>query len=215
MTYRALNAAKKLDIAIKKRGNIIIIKDLNTNYKKECENYNETANFLNTIIKRRWQEHLDKSSLHLHGFHSLKNAPYSNGFIINMKYPLEDKLFTFAIKARTNTLPTPANIELYNNTPHTNCTICEQSNIFANVSLLHILNKCITSRQLINIRHNKISAIFREQIMKSWEIDEILENKGVPIENLSDRSKNLRPDMIILTDNRQKLLVPMQIIRIT
>ena len=207
LAYRTLNAAKRLNISIKKIKNNIIIKDLNTSYKKECDNYNAVANFINTIIKRRWQESIDASTLHLHGFHSLKNAPYSNGFIINMRRPVDDKLFTFAFKARTNSLPTPANIELYNNVPHKNCTICEQSNIYASVSLLHILNKCITSRQLINTRHNKISTILREQIRKSWNIEDILENKNVPLENLTDRAKNLRPDMIILSENRQKMTI--------
>ena len=207
LVCRTLNAAKKLNISIKKDKNIIIIKDLNTSYKKECENYNTVANFINTITKRRWQESLDKSTLHLHGYHSLKNSPHSNGFLINMKNPMDDKLFIFAIKARSNNLPTPANIELYNEVPHRNCTICEQSNIFANVSLLHILNKCISSRQLINIRHNKISTILREQIQESWIIDDILENKSVPIENLTDRSKNLRPDMIVIAENGQKMTI--------
>lgn len=76
------------------------------------------------LIRTKWKEQISQATFHLHSFLSLANNKDSNAFMQRVSKPAKDSFVQFAIKARTNTLPTQEFIEIIKGQQHTGCPKC-------------------------------------------------------------------------------------------
>jgi hypothetical protein len=110
-------------------------------------------------------------------FCTLGNSKVSNFFISNPKAPNSDSLIRFTLKARNDTLWTPARKAMIfkNDGPDTRCT-CGNRRF---CDLLHILNNCAYNMEKMTVRHNMIQEVLVEAVRKHRKIstEEMLTDK--------------------------------------
>jgi hypothetical protein len=92
----------------------------------------------------------------------------SNFFISNLKSPNADSLIRFTLRARNDTLWTPARKAMIfkENGPETNCSCWNRR--FCD--LLHILNNCAYNLKEMTVRHNMIQEVLVDAIKKHRKI---------------------------------------------
>jgi hypothetical protein len=102
-----------------------------------------------------------------------------NFFISNSKAPNADSLIRFTLRARNDTLWTPARkaATFKENEPATSCS-CGSRKF---CDLLHILNNCAYNLKEMTVRHNMIQEVLVDAIRKHRKIssEEILVNKEI------------------------------------
>jgi hypothetical protein len=133
----------------------------------------------------------------------------SNFFISNPKAPNADSLIRFTLRARNDTLWTPARKAMIfkDYGIDTKCT-CGNRRF---CDLLHILNNCAYNLKEMTMRHNMIQEVLVEAIIKHTKIstDETLTNKGINYgkfqkelgkRKLDENEEKQRPDIQFRTD---------------
>ncbi|GMO19738.1 MAG: hypothetical protein Ta2E_10790 [Mycoplasmoidaceae bacterium] len=186
-------AANKIQIGIKyiEEENKIKIWDKDT--IKMCS-LGETARKKSELLNLAHFNHLKQQKTRGQSICTFKNSPISNFYIGNCKAPTNDYLLRFSIRARNDTLWTPAKKAILNNSinPYCNCGNGRYCNV------LHILNNCNYYMKGMTERHDKIQNRLVEAIEKHKKIakEEIKTNKTISINgmNLEEFSK-LRPDI--------------------
>ena len=171
---------------------------------QSCKNI---ALFLTKQRRERWKLALDSHSMHLHSFHSLINNPLSSEFIIKQKFPINDKIIKFALKARTNNLGTPEFDELINGKQHVFCPFCTKHGKNCIQSLSHILNGCVHKFPDYTVRHNRIQGIIVEYVKELPGIEEIYTDNSIHMPDIPSELSRLRPDIITWFNNRTKCII--------
>lgn len=144
---------------------------------------------------------LVQQSMHGHSFVNLDNAPDSNYLIGNYTNKLSDKIVSFMIAARTNTLFTGYISHLngiHNGPKCPYCGACNEHDI-----LFHKLNNCTPAKYMYTYRHDLVSETLRKQAEMSYQGATIRLNKTVRVPGmpaLTTEEANLRPDITIITE---------------
>lgn len=155
------------------------------------------------LIRTKWKEQIRQATFHLHSFVSLANNKHSNAFIQRVSKPAKDSFVQFAIKARTNTLPTQEFIEIIKGQQHTGCPRC---NAQTNNSLQHILNGCPANRRQIMERHDSVVNYLAEELRREEHTYVAKDSRIVSIR--LDENQLLKPDIQFWnSDSTQVLLV--------
>jgi hypothetical protein len=108
--------------------------------------------------------------------------------------------FRFAVAARTDNLPTPANIKREYNTEGERCRRCGGEGV---PTLAHILNKCRPEMVKMTERHNALSGVIKRAVMEELGdqiTNGIFDNVTVQIEGLSDEVSRQKPDLWFISD---------------
>jgi hypothetical protein len=154
----------------------------------------QAASILMKILRIRHRNKLQSLALRGHSFKSLQGARYSNFFIGHCKGPTSDAIVKFAIRARTNSLPTKANLLKAGKTSNGNCGMCGQME-----TLNHILNGCRHKFKQMTVRHNQICTILVEAVIKSYKSSSIKQNSRIKpmgrTQELPEDTKILKPDI--------------------
>jgi hypothetical protein len=128
-------------------------------------------------------------------FPTLRKNDCSNKFLRNTYTKRSDSFFRFAVAARSDCLATPANIQRWYNLDEECCRRCDHNQ---RPTLAHILNSCPTNFRSMTDRHNRVVRCVKNALEKHIAEDligAINENTSIPIDNLSDETRNLRPDI--------------------
>ncbi|OHT00059.1 hypothetical protein TRFO_33290 [Tritrichomonas foetus] len=173
------------------------------NFKEHNITYKEILKTISFILRKRHYNNLSSLPFKGHSFIDTHNSPCSNFFIGNHRTPFQDYLTKFAIKARTNSLPTKEvlNKRLHNNNNNNNDSKCLHCGQNLNDSLMHRLNKCTANNNGITLRQDNIAHVIANCIKDTLgplDAPPIHENCNVSIANypdLPDRSKHLKPDI--------------------
>jgi hypothetical protein len=154
----------------------------------------QAASILMKILRLRHMKKLQSLALRGHSFKSLQDARYSNFFIGHCKGPTADAIVKFAIRARTNSLPTKANLFKAGKIQNGNCGMCGHLE-----TLNHVLNGCRHKFKQMTVRHNQICTILVEAVIKSYKNSIIKQNSRIkPLgrsQELPDDTKILKPDI--------------------
>jgi hypothetical protein len=154
----------------------------------------QTASSLMRLLQVRHRKKLQSLALRGHSFRSLQQSRYSNFFIGHCKAPTSDAIVKFAMRARTNSLPTKAILLKAGKTHNGNCAMCGHLE-----TLNHILNGCRHRLQKMTDRHNMICNILVEAVLKHFQSPTIKQNSRIkPIGKrveLPEDSKILKPDI--------------------
>jgi hypothetical protein len=149
---------------------------------------------------------LQIQSLPLKGaaFPTLRKNDWSNKFLRNTFTRRSDAFFRFSVAARTDSLPTPANIERWYHIETHNCLRCTSNQ---KATLAHILNNCHTNFPLMTDRHNRVVRCVRKAIEKHITADlvgGINENTTISFSNQSDETRHQRPDIWFIRKERNQ-----------
>ncbi|GMO18297.1 MAG: hypothetical protein Ta2E_09330 [Mycoplasmoidaceae bacterium] len=160
---------------------------------KVCD-MGETAKKISMLLNDEHYEHLTQQKLRGQAMCTFKNSVISNFYIGNCKAPTKDYLLRFSIRARNDTLWTPAKKAIMNrnNNPYCNC----QNHRYCNT--LHILNNCMFNMKGMTERHDKVQNRMVEAIEKHRKVakDEVKVNKAVWIDGLDmEECTKMRPDI--------------------
>ncbi|GMO20772.1 MAG: hypothetical protein Ta2E_11960 [Mycoplasmoidaceae bacterium] len=125
---------------------------------------------------------------------TFKNSAISNFYIGNCKAPTKDYLLRFSIRARNDTLWTPAKKAVINGStnPYCNCGNERYCNT------LHMLNNCQFNMKGMTERHNKVQNRVVDAIEKHSKVtrQEIEVNKSIQINGIDlEELSRLRPDI--------------------
>jgi hypothetical protein len=193
---KARKAAKELNIQIKFERNQLSIKnsekEINTNSPMKIGKF-LTQKVIRPALVQRLVNHPDKGA----SFPTLTNNKWSNKFLRNTHTLRSDAFFRFSVAARTNTLPTLANIHKWYSNENIDDT-CNRCNQAQKSTLAHILNGCPTNFHHMTDRHNKIARCVKRGIESQIAKDilgQIYENTPIQVEGLSEATRNLRPDI--------------------
>jgi hypothetical protein len=139
----------------------------------------ETTQEVGKIFKARHYENLLNQKWRGRTFCTFRNSKVSNFLISNLRAPNADSLIGFTLRARNDTLWTPARKAMIfkENGPDTSCSCVNRR--FCD--LLHILNNCAYNLKEMTVRHNMIQEVLIEAIKKLRKIntEEILMNKEI------------------------------------
>lgn len=163
--------------------------------------------FLTTLRRNYWRECATNQSLHMHSIYSFINNPLSNSHIIKFSKPVSDRFIKFSIRSRTNILGTPEFDEIIHNSNHAPCPLCAHTGANATQSLAHILNGCVKRYTLYTKRHNRVQKTLMEYIRNLRDVEEIYCDKSIPLADMPDNLKLLRPDITVWSNNRKKCLI--------
>jgi hypothetical protein len=137
-------------------------------------------------------------------FPTLRKNECSNKLLRNIFTHRSDAFLRFAVAARADSLPTPANIQRWYNLDNENCHRC---NLNSKPTLAHILNSCSTHFRLMTDRHNGLVRCVRKAIEKHTPEDikgGINENTSIPFDHPSDITRNQRPDIWFIRQERNQ-----------
>lgn len=208
---KAAKSTKNCDLIIKKEeqynSNVITIISKSTDQEKTFATSKGISYFLTNKRRINWKDKLNQNTFHRHAFNHLINNPLSNDFVTNIEHPFTDYLFKFALKARTNTLPTGEFIAHMNNKEPELCPICINNNITEVQSLKHKLNHCITNYQKIKLRHNIICTELLKEITARNQYLRIMEDAVIEINELSEQVRHLRPDIQLWKTETEVILM--------
>jgi hypothetical protein len=201
--FRAANIAN-IGISYNEQG--IVIWSVEDRRGKVCKRGDVTKT-VSVIFEKRHYEALIKQPSRDRPFITFTNSKISNYFIGNCKSLLSDGFIRFALRARNDTLWTPARKAfIYKNqydSPNCQCG----NHRFCN--LLHILNNCSFSGSLMTERHDAVQLRLVEAIKKCRNIqtDDIHNNERMKFNPYKDLDKKnvspfslLRPDMFFWDD---------------
>jgi hypothetical protein len=152
-----------------------------------------TQKVIRPVLAQEMTKHPDKGA----SFHTLIKNECSNTFLRNSHTYLSDAFFRFAVAARTNSLPTLANIGKWYPNENIDDT-CHRCDSARKSTLAHILNGCNANFPLMTDRHNRVVRCVRtaiEKLIPSDLVGQIYENTPVQVSGLSENSIRLRPDM--------------------
>ena len=186
---RAFTAAKETStkLSIKEGNNVSMI--------VQCGNKEPItitkAKQINKVIKENVQITLrDKLTANPSRGHSFTGDYTMESNCYKGPKPFNDQLFKFLIKARTNTLPTPANLNAWGLSQSNNCSKCDST-----CTLNHILNGCRPHRFMqYTWRHNTICARIKESIQRKYNPEYITENSAIDIRRLNEEFEDEIPD---------------------
>ena len=144
---------------------------------------------------------LVQQGMHGHSFVNLNNASDSNYLIGNYTNKLSDKIVSFMIAARTNTLYNGYISHLNGKHNGPKCPYCGASD--EHDTLFHRLNNCTPAKYMYTYRHDLVAEAIRKQAELSYQGATILLNKtirvpGMPV--LTTPEASLRPDVTIITE---------------
>jgi hypothetical protein len=149
------------------------------------------------VVRTRLSQKVLEHELHGASYHTLRGNEVSNRFLTDIYTRKSNAMFRFAVTARADSLPTPANIQRWFKGPETSCSRCHEE---CKATLAHILNKCKVNSVLFTKRHNRIVEIIRKAIIQ-YNGDElennIMENTPVMVEGLPEEVRRQRPDLTI------------------
>ena len=206
ITARACRAAMHLGIQLTKEEELereVIKLKLDEENQIRVETQSAANERMLQLLRAKWREQIAQATFHMHSFISLANNKHSNAFTQRITKPAKDSFVRFAIKARTNTLPTQEFIEVINGQQHAGCPRC---NTHTNNSLQHILNGCPANRKQIMERHDSIVNYLAEQLRKE-EHSYVAKDSRITAVTL-DENQLLKPDIQFWdTDASQVLLV--------
>jgi hypothetical protein len=135
---------------------------------------------------------------------TFKNSTVSNFMLGNCKAPVTDFVLKFIIRARVNTLWTPAvraaRVHSYHGPVNCNCSNGRKCN------LLHILNNCNLNLARMTLRHNMVSGKLVEGIELRKDLSgAIFENKKLVVDEMLKEGKEfdsrIRPDIWFWTED--------------
>lgn len=203
-------AATKLRVGINlgSSGNTLTIRDLVENHCEEIAPKQVSSRITRMLQKRHLSE-LCKLESRGHAFHCLKNSPISNFFLGNHTAPTSDALVRFAIKGRTDNLPTAKNLKLAGIRPSDKCTSCGQIE-----TLNHRLNGCQAKKAAFTPRHNAVVEIIAALVEKHTHGKVIMNrSRTVKLDDISlpERSKNLKPDLWYVKPDGELVLIEVTI----
>ena len=117
---------------------------------------------------------------------------------------ISDKLFKFIVKARTNTLPTQANVQRWfpSEQHDGQCKLCHHIE-----TLNHILNSCHGRSLEYTWRHNIVAQKIANEIQNNFEPDMIKQSGTLEVEGISPENQRFRPDIVARIDNSQKYII--------
>jgi hypothetical protein len=162
-----------------------------------------TQKIIRPVLAQQMMNHQLKGA----SFHTLENNHCSNKFLRNNFSRRSDAFFRFAVAARADSLPTPSNIQKWYHLPEEHCHRCNSD---LKPTRAHILNKCEPNFRYMTDRHNRLVRCVRKAIEKHI-IDDVRgainENTSISIDNLSEATRNQRPDIwFIRRDRNQDIL---------
>jgi hypothetical protein len=165
--------------------------------EKKTLKANEVAKYLSRMLQERHWKLLVQNPMKGHTFHTLKKSPCSNFFVGNVQSPTSDYLVRFALRARTNCLPSEANLaRWYNSSYSSTCSRCNTGKLG---TLAHRLNFCVPMLGRMTERHDNICELLCRAITQRRGVRAISRNVPVQLfarnKALPDRSKKLRPDI--------------------
>jgi hypothetical protein len=148
----------------------------------------------NLIRVQRYQNLIEKQ---VHGatFETLADNTVSNKMMTNIFAKNSDAFFRFVIAARTDNLPTPANIQRWYQTEGATCWKCDYGGV---PTLAHILNACSSVLTKTTVRHNALATLVKRAIVEQLGdkiVDGIRENVTLRSEELSPECSSQRPDL--------------------
>jgi hypothetical protein len=148
------------------------------------------------VVRVRLNHEVLNLPLHGASFHTLHSSETSNKFLTNIHTKRSDAWFRFAVTARADCLPTPANIQRWYGCPEHDCHRCKEEGM--KPTLAHILNQCKMNKFLFTKRHNKVVEIVRKAIIEyvgEELVSDIGENIQIAVAGLSEDVRALRPDL--------------------
>ena len=197
ITARCFRATQRLQIGITKGDNHGLIITDKDKEEHEITTRKHTSTLVLHEVRRKWQEEMNQPTMHKHSYQSLKNSPLSNAFITRVKKPPDDSFVRFAIGARNNTLATQEMQECMTRHEHRPCRYCHKA---VNGSLCHILNGCHHNNRLIIERHDNITDLLAEAMVKD---DTALVIKNSTVKEIAlDRNKTDKPDLQLWNRDR-------------
>jgi hypothetical protein len=164
----------------------------------------EVGKRLTKICQMKHLENIQKSGGKGHSLRDLEGCPISNFFIGNCHSPTSDAVVKFAIRARTNNLPTEANLYNWGKRNSGSCLKCGNHG-----TLVHRINSCRPRFQLMTKRHDDVVELIARMI-EAKQNGIILHRNStirIPSQNmqLSSEVSNLRPDLWFVTPGEKKL----------
>ena len=184
-----------------------ILKEVTSDNKLTFTDSKKISLFLTTLRKKFWASCASKQSMHLHSLYSFADNPLSNSYILNYNLPASDSFIRFAIKSRVNILGTPEFDEIIHNAPHKPCPLCSFTGANATQSLAHILNGCVKRYPFYTNRHNRVQSVIINALKDLPHVSEIHKDSKIPISNLPEDLKLLRPDVVSWNQNRNKCII--------
>jgi hypothetical protein len=229
LIFRAYTASKKLKVGFhyNKEENKVEVSDYFKSMRRDVPEEDEdesdveedikpnkfltnskgVANSLMKILQIRHKKKLQSLVLRGHTFHSLQKSPCSNFFIGNCKAPTSDTIVRFAIRARTNSLPTRAILFKAGKVNDPSCLLCHAGHP---ETLNHVLNGCRNRMNKMTFRHNQICKILVQAVLKHRKKPIIKQNSTISFPNreaeLPEDTRILKPDIWFETNGELYLI---------
>ena len=192
---RTRNVAEKRQIKLEDNGETLQITMQGKAYHPTPTNKVTLGRFLTSQIRKEYLEARKEMPTTCDCLLDATNNPDSN-FMVKGTKPYTNGLVRFMIAARNNLLPTPANIERWQERDHQPCQCgCKGCEVH---TLSHILNSCGYNRAEIIARHDKIVSITRELIAKTIRNAELLADNS----NVLETDRPEKPDLVINSERR-------------
>jgi hypothetical protein len=178
--------------------------EINTNVPAKIGRF-LTQRVIRPALAQKITQHPQKGS----SFPTLRQNDCSNKALRNLFTQKSDAFFRFMVAARTNCLPTPANISIWYRDAQIE-NHCLHCNFDQTPTLPHILNGCHHNFPLMTDRHNRVVRCLRKVIERNLATDligEIHENTPLQVDGLSEELTRLRPDMwFVRRENHENTL---------
>jgi hypothetical protein len=217
--YEAFKAAKNLDFNIgfsdSHSNKIRVIRGTDETVFEQEDMNNDVTEVSAKITRSLRMEHrskLQKLASCGMNFKTLENTLQSKFMMNNCRAPIQDPLFRFILRCRTNTLMTPALQYNYGMIPEEKkfCNCREGHRSVCNIS--HILNNCTYYLSDYTKRHNAVVDKIQELVMNTIEPEKIYYNQEVLIKG--DMTKNgkeyktkRRPDLWYWREENDKKML--------
>jgi hypothetical protein len=204
LVARVRTACSKMNIRLKLKNNEMILTT------PESEHKTKTAVGIGRFLTQGIIRTGKITKLIAHGvrgasFTTLKNNEVSNRMLTNVYTRRSDSFFRFVVVGRADSLPTPANLQLwFGNRQGEACRRCALNR---RPTLAHILNGCTMNFGLYTVRHNQLANVVRKAVIQHVAADLrsgislgiAAEEEGIP-----ERLKVLKPDMVFRRRNVEK-----------
>ena len=117
----------------------------------------------------------------VHG-HSFTGPITKESNVFRNSVPINDSIFKFIIKGRTNTLPTEGNIKDWTGNGTGICKHCGEGK----ETLHHLLNNCKRKMQFYTYRHNIVANILRDAIRTKINPDYYKESCQISLNDITN-----------------------------
>jgi len=189
---QAFRAAKSLKVHVKMKKKTVSLRG-DEDEETICNTPQAINKTLRGITRSRWHKELTNLPFHGHSFTTLADTQTSNKLLCTRKRKINDPLFKFIIRARTNTLPTPeliAKNKKGNTNPH-----CNECNNLG--SLKHLINGCRMRMNKFKYRHNLIVDRLIKEIRSKKPNVVIHESQPITAgnERVEGAGRDLKPDI--------------------